>query len=79
MKEIEELWFENKELKREIWKLLFFVVEEEFFLKIIKFIDWFLKEIKEWEVKMYVLCGVLYLEKYGLDGDYSNWVFMDLS
>lgn len=79
MKEIEELWFENKELKREIWKLLFFVVEEEFFLKIIKFIDWFVKEIKEWEVKMYVLCGVFYLEKYGLDGDYSNWVFMDLS
>ena len=79
LKEIEELRLENKELKREIRKLSSSAVEEEFLLKTTKFTDRLLKEIKEREAKMHVPRGVSYLEKYGLDGDYSNRAPMDLS
>ena len=79
LKEIEELRLENKELKREIRKLSSSAVEEEFLLKTTKFTDRLLKEIKEREAKMHVPRGVSYLEKYGLDGDYSNRASMDLN
>lgn len=79
LKEIEELRLENKELKREIRKLSSSAVEEESLLKTTKFTDRLLKEIKEREAKMHVPRGVSYLQKYGLDGDYSNRASMDLS
>ena len=79
LKEIEELRSENKEMKRKIQNLSFSGTEEEFLLKTTKFTDRLLKEMKEREAKMYVPTGVSYLEKYGLDRDYSNPGSTDLS
>lgn len=46
--------FENKEMKKEIENLFFLIVEKVFFLKIIKYMDWLLWDMKEREVKVYV-------------------------
>lgn len=79
LKEMEELRLENKEMKKEIRNLSSSATEEEFLLKTTKFTDRLLKEMKDRDARMYVPRGVSYLEKYGLDRDYSNPGSTDLS
>ena len=79
LKEIEDLRLENKEMKREIRNLSTSAAEEEFLLKATKFTDRLLKEMKDREARMYVPRGASYLEKYGLDRDYSYPGSTDLS